>query len=1649
MSSHGSSANNGGGWFGVIAPRPSTPTFPKDPTSPDRTTRPNLVRVPSQDAMQRSIHNDSGHGKSTAQMVKDLRASNAKLSQKTADMEAEFMNQVNEMSSQFQEQLKEAQEKLKQKEDSLKTIESRYSSAESRVRERDGQVTKLKEETQFQRHAIADLKNQLYQLQHEIEEAECDRFDETDKWELEKKELTREMELIRTKLLKYQDDEPDVLNKWKQLDDTQNQLAESKTALFETQSQLASMENDFKRQQKEHLNEINLLKSKISEQQSIARQKELQMVDRVEDANEGMQELKEQLAERDGTIDALREETTKLTDQIATQTRDLAKLRAQGQADDQYRANEARDLRLVNDSSKKEIASLKTAVESLERELDEKDEALVEKVEKEKAFEAKEQEFTASERELTTKLQTLEKELIQVKEASSAVGDEQMGMLKKQLEETRDSSKKLESELVAATGKYEKEAASLKAEMKQNEDKYQFEIRELRTEIKELIADRDDVESQLKRVQEERDARIQKLIAERNSLMDDVSRLEDVLDGTTKSVETSVAREREEVETRAEKRLKDVVASAARERADLEGQFQKHLSELKLKLAELTKQKGAQQSEFSLHAEETKKELKRNQIVMAEKNAEIETLHMKLAATEKIIEESSSTSSQLEKSMADLKSCEEKLKQQEEKSEKAKKQLREAQIALVALDDEKVVMLQQHKDQIIAMEKARNELELQHQEQLSNAEEQSKAKEQMAENVLVVERLQRELKDKDVQLERARNKSRSVDLDGYGYGGESSLRRELIASKETQEELSRTIQLMREERDERDEQQKKLREKLEDRDTTISALVKSSVTQEAKVSSLKSEIATLNQKIDAITNPGPENEAVHKARNAEYIDEIETLQTALDDAKEGERRLQHEVESLERRLFDNESETRRLKDQVTKNGTTSRNNSRNISDMATDHAERLHERDAAIAQLVKQSMSLESEISRVKAENAALMTGSDGIGTTNVLSRQATPSWEEVKRLQKESEIFAGQIIEQDEEMEALRSDLQEKEKRIDSLQRELSSWKRKANRERDSDRIIELQAELDEIQEANDTQRAELRDLRKQLREAKKLADDALDLKAELEQAKYLINDMKSKAGQTARGDADVRSQLQKAIAAKDEQEQKHSQTIEAMRRQRNAAIESLEEKLRGKDQVIADLEEELESSDKVKNNNVKELEREIQRLNDELDDQHDMIDDAKLSNKELKKLLDETTEKLDEATKKRATDEISDENLLKEVEELRGAMKMYEEDKNLVDAMKQRLALVDEEKEIMEKNIIDTYERRMGLMQLNKDVIIDGLRKDLVETKSTTRDSLNELERTVQDLHGENKDLKDELEAKLQLKNTKIHALEQTLGAQEQLVENMRSEMDHLQTTMQRTSLSRRAEIEEMQQEMINTSSKSQRQDREISSLKMELEEARLNHRSEVTRLRDQLDSIDKMDRSPSEREIKTRTEDKVNGMKERLENMRWRNTNLTEENEELRNRLERAEVDGLRYAGESRKNTKLEEEMKELKDKIMELEEAKVTMKARSTSSPQKVRERSSRTLSNKPPTGSSAEQTSRRERSRIKTKSKRMASPSPIRKSSSQTSSPTKRSQASPLRFLKRRSQKETAAKSKDDLKSKDTPVTAGSEESSGSSATKYF
>jgi chromosome segregation ATPase len=1356
-------------WLGM-APRPSTPTRSLS-----------NGRAPSQEAQERSMHNDSGHGKSTEAIVRDIKASNAKLSRKTADMEAEFMNQVNEMTTGFNNREKALQEAIAAKEEQIATMEARMESTENRIRERDGQLAKLKEETTFQRHTIADLKNQLYQLQHEIEDAEYDKRDEVDKWAIEKKDMKREMELLRAQVNAKGNDSKEIMQNWKQLEEAKEELEGTRKRLHDAQSSLANLEQDKKRLQRD-LEEKDV--------------------------------LKKELADRDKVISSLRDEVTKYSSQVAQLTVEVAEIKADSVTQNNYHQEEAEDLRVVNESLREDLNRLRADLEDMGHELDEKDEVLSEK----------NNEITGLRQELEVVARDFKNRLAGENESSEQLAEE--------MESVRNECVKLRAELKSAAQKHERE------------------IEKHQKQIHFLTSDKEEIMHKLEQAEIARDAA-------RVDLEKGAQQQQDV--------------------SRAEKRLREIVAKAARDREELEQEFEARLASVE---QSYQKKINLLNNRADSHAPEL--QALRNELT--QKKFEIESLQDQLRR--------GGLGSMTAEQTSELHDLREKVRVLEARNagtERAKKQLREAQIALVALDDEKTLLEKQYKEKLVTLESQKNELERDHKAHMLQKEaelvqlRERDATSSTSDYVAEIEKLKAEIKDKEELL----NSTNSTS--------------------EAQEKLQSALSAARQELV---DQRKLLRQKLEDRDTTIASLVKSSVAQEQKVTTLKQEVASLKAQLQ-MDGPSQEMEAVRKAREAEYVEEIENLRAAIEENKDVERRLLTDLSTLERKLVEIEVENRRLKEYARMDP------SLRGSLLLTDHEGKVQERDVAIAALVKQSMALEEQLNRVKVENAELRLMKDSLSSNQ---NQSGPNWSELRRLHKESEIFAGQIIEQDEEIEKLRSKLADRESRVSFLEKELANVKRKATSlDRDMDKIADLQAELDELQEANSTQRAEVRDLRKQLREAKTHSNELQDLRAELDQTQRALEEAKSKVGSNERDDKTWKRQLEALQVEKEEMETKFSQQMDSMRRQRNAAVEALEEKIKEKDALIEDLKQ---------NDRLLVLEKEVKKLSKDLFEKSEMLEDAQISNKQLRNMLDERKNS-DELAK----GEEERKKLSQEVVELKKQMKEFESDRVSIEDIKNKLAAATEEREELENRLVESYERKMSILKLDKDVTIDNLRKDLIETKAVRTENTEDMMKHIEALERANKDIIDECEAKLQLKNTKIHALEQTLGAQEQLVDNMRAEMDQLQGQMERISLSRRAEIEEMQQEMIDTSSKAQRQEREITSLKMALEESRLDHKAEVTKLKEQMESM-KVPYAPEPPVNITHRSEKLDDFKERLESLKWRNTSLQEENQKLRKRLEKVENEVQGRRAQSDLTSEMQDEIQQLRQHIKDLEDEKTS-------------------------------------------------------------------------------------------------------------------
>ena len=461
---------------------------------------PGINRVPSADAMERSLHNDSGHGKSTAQIIRDLKASNAHFSAKTAEMEAEFMNEINRVTSTFEEKNRALEAALKEKSHQITSMEARCTSTEVRIREQNALVVKLKDENAFQRMTISDLRNQLQNL----EDAEYDKRDEVDKWGREREEMTREISDLRAQVetLKssiLQDNGQDgrqILQNWKQLQESQKALSLSTERLRETKSALASIESTSKetakehaREVQEHYQEILRLKKKHAEAQAEWSRNEMEMQAKIErlesDENPVIKGLKMQLQECDATIASLRDEVARNATRAKDLSAEILKVTSEAKRQESYRRDEAEDLRVMLDAQNDEIEQLKEELDECQRDIFTKEDDLV-----------------AAEKELEEQIDRcneLKREVEALKGGGGLIGfevdDHVIELEQHQLTDTCESLLKLESKLEEMNIKHDGIVA------------------ELCQEIDNLIADRDDMESWLAAAEEEQDQARKELLS--------------------------------------------------------------------------------------------------------------------------------------------------------------------------------------------------------------------------------------------------------------------------------------------------------------------------------------------------------------------------------------------------------------------------------------------------------------------------------------------------------------------------------------------------------------------------------------------------------------------------------------------------------------------------------------------------------------------------------------------------------------------------------------------------------------------------------------------------------------------------------------------------------------------------------------------------------------------------------------------------------------------------------------------------------------------------------------------------------------------------------------------------------------------------------
>jgi chromosome segregation ATPase len=288
-----------------------------------------------------------------------------------------------------------------------------------------------------------------------------------------------------------------------------------------------------------------------------------------------------------------------------------------------------------------------------------------------------------------------------------------------------------------------------------------------------------------------------------------------------------------------------------------------------------------------------------------------------------------------------------------------------------------------------------------------------------------------------------------------------------------------------------------LESKLEDRDATIAALVKSSVAIEQQLANARIETEALRSKMRSEAGD-PETggavgldvivaESASMGRVAELENQVEALQAnektwtqGLDRAQKELQETRHEVAQLRSRLEATRSENLLLKSQVDQSaaavdthsdGGASMANSSVIS--STLHAQ-IHERDIAIATMVQQSIEQDRLVSDLRARITELEQQQGGASfQTDVPATRSHEhmSWDEIQELRRETEMFASQVIEQDEEIEALTLALKAKDQQLSGQELEIESLRKSQPKASQGAQIARLAGEgtisLDMLQDS------------------------------------------------------------------------------------------------------------------------------------------------------------------------------------------------------------------------------------------------------------------------------------------------------------------------------------------------------------------------------------------------------------------------------------------------------------------------------------------------------------------------------------------------------------------------------------------------------
>lgn len=1417
-----------------------------------------INRLPSQDSLDRSIHNDtSGNGKSTAQIVRDLKQSNSALSAKMASLEKKHMNELSDVTRSFEKRQAELELANKNMKKQLQQLEAFKKSSEMKLKEKDAALSKVKEESAFQRHTISGLKNDLYQLQSELDELEehqqqqqgggGDGARSKKRSQRSPDDEQREVDDLRKQLMMYEGYEAKMEEMQRQLDEA-NRKAESAATLASSRkirpplapsSSRDSGDTHHNSEREAAMTEMHNkamldLQAEMDSKRQEFEQREAGLLAKLDHKTD----VEQRLAERDETIAELEEKLDEYTEKLGELATALAEARQSAKNQEQYRRDEAEDLRVLHDAQEEQITKLQKELEDAQRELDLRDDELEELKQKLSTEKARaDAKVTEDERTLdeTDGDNGMSKDSSSV--ATERVSSKVVSELEEQLYNSTETINKLEQQI--------EELKRLDAE---NKAAFEQEKQSIATELKKSPSAKGKEDDEFRSLK---------------------SHWEEQSNAVT--------------EVRSLKKEMEALLQRIHESSEAEKSAQKKVQQLEVEL---------QRMESKLSEDAVRRELDSNQ------TEELTALRKELEVAKQKVNQSNDEVSRLKKVV-------EALNDEKDVLVPSIQQLKDAQSALATLNQEMKRELEKKDEEISRLRALEKEVE--------------------------------SLRSEKAALEDSVKQAKSTEASGAISGSDdTSNLKAMLSDLSAQNEMLRT--------------------KLKDRDTTIATLVRSSVVLEKKIASLEGQ--TQSKPIDnEYRNETPGSSRVQPSNEDKLIDQINYLKKELRVAK---------------------ADAKRWKRALKEDGTPGSEYRMQISLLQKaneDYAETIQERDQAIQNLVNQSMAQESHVRDLKTRVSSLMKEVEKIRMQK--GRPDDASQAEIRRLQEESEIFAGQIIEQDEELKRMLRELKSRDDVIVKLNQEVATLQTKAHASVERNISVEdpglldeleamksvlaardaqlsqqreqieelklqtasaakLRAELDEMHEATESNRVELRDLRKQLWEANEAVGSTNDLRLELEQAQYALEEFKrqnSSAGSLSDEDK-----------ARLESELKRNADLLDTKTELESRVNELQNQLEDRESVISELRRQLSDanagasdedgvSKDTREVELKSLQDEVRQTTEDLTSSRDEVlalrqqleeksANENLLSDQLKASQDEvhtSRQEMDIKTAELNVLQQSVTTLKEEIESLRKEIKTHEEESGQLEEMQTQL-------DFQSKTISDLQAQLSDKELELKDTL--SMKASLIAELSESQGRLHALEKELADVASANSSNEDLIQKNksLAVENASLLQKNESLTAwNAELAADNGALCGELQSLGQRLDVLNEAHNalkNETSSRSASSSSEKEAQEKENADLRVhvdELQQANDRLGKEVELLSQNINALER-EKSSTTKE-KESLEEHIYTLKNDLQSLSEKNASLADQHGSLQE--QQASFD-LTIKSLTEENDALKETIQELQDR-----------------------------------------------------------------------------------------------------------------------------